>query len=561
MHAGARIGVAAVTVAMFAGGGYAAYALVSDGGKEPARTASGGAAKPTGQSVVAEPPSAEAAAAGAKAFLAAWAKGDFEEAGRLTDRPDAAVAALTAFRTALTPTALTLTPTGAAPVVAPVGPSPSPSIAVAAPRGVPVAFLAEVGLPGAVRVWQYESAVAMVKTGDGGVVVHWDPTVVHPRLGPGMALAIRPVSSSAPSQVVDRKGRPVAEFPSVAAVLSQIEFADDGAQPTDGTGVVVTGASGGSGRPESLFTITASKDAAKKQLTLDADLQRVAEAVVKEQAGPASVVAVEPSTGHVLAFANNPTVGQNRAFGGATAPGSTMKVVTAAALLETGLTPDSPVPCPKNTNAGGRLVPNDFLDARPGYTFKDDFAQSCNTAFIEAAQARLKAGSLPAVAKDVFGLGLVWKTGLSAFDTDIPVETNAEQIALAYVGQGRIRTNALAMASVSATVQSGTFRQPVLVPGKAQPRAARTLSATVLNQLRSMMQRTAQSGTAAKALGSIPGAAAKTGTAEVGGQNPNSWITAYRGDLAVAVEVQAGGHGADAAAPAAAKLLQLGNNH
>ncbi|MER5862052.1 penicillin-binding transpeptidase domain-containing protein [Kitasatospora sp. NPDC002040] len=546
MRKSVMTGVGVITAVVFTGGGFAAYNLWNGvtGGTRAAAAQPSTVATPAAKASAIKAPSAEAAAAGAKAFLAAWAKGDFEEAGRLTDRPEAAVAALTAFRTALTPTALTLTPTAERPQA-----------------GAPMTFRAEVGLPGAVRVWRYESAVAMVKTGDGGVVVHWDPTVVHPRLGAGKALAIRPVSSSVPSQVVDRKGRPVGAFPSIAAVLDQIEFADDGAQPAgDGTGVVVVGSAGGSGGSEPLFTISASKGA-KRQLTLDADLQRVAEAVVKEQSGPASVVAVEPSTGHVLAFANNPAVGQNRAFGGATAPGSTMKVVTAAALLETGLTPDSPVPCPKNTNAGGRLVPNDFTDARLGYTFKDDFAQSCNTAFIEAAQLRLKAGSLPAVAKDVFGLGLVWKTGLSAFDTDIPVETNPEQIALAYVGQGRIRTNALAMASVSATVQSGTFRQPVLVPGKAQPMAARTLSATVLNQLRSMMQRTAQSGTAAKALGSISGAAAKTGTAEVGGQNPNSWITAYRGDLAVAVEVQAGGHGADAAAPAAAKLLQLGNSH
>ena len=53
-----------------------------------------------------------------------------------------------------------------------------------------------------------------------------------------------------------------------------------------------------------------------------------------------------------------------------------------------------------------------------------------------------------------------------------------------------------------------------------------------------MMRRTVQSGTASGALGGIPGAAAEAGTAEVNGQSLNSWITAYAGDLAVAVEVQ-----------------------
>ncbi|GAA3009070.1 hypothetical protein GCM10020229_20940 [Kitasatospora albolonga] len=237
-----------------------------------------------------------------------------------------------------------------------------------------------------------------------------------------------------------------------------------------------------------------------------------------------------------------------------------MKVVTAAALLESGLTPDTPLACPKNTDAGGRLVPNDFPDARLGYTFKDDFAQSCNTAFIEAGRTRLSAGSLPAIAKEVFGLGQVWRTGLSNFDTKIPAETNAEQIAMAYIGQGRIQTNALAMASVSATVQSGVFRQPILVPGLPQSKAARRLDGTVLGQLQSMMRRAVQSGTAAEALGGIPGAAGKTGTAEVSGRTANSWFTGYRGNLAVAAEVEGAGHGSDAAAPAVGKLLQLGNN-
>lgn len=238
-----------------------------------------------------------------------------------------------------------------------------------------------------------------------------------------------------------------------------------------------------------------------------------------------------------------------------------MKIITAAALLEAGLTPTSPLPCPPTTNLpGGRAVANDFDDARPGNTFKDDFAQSCNTAFLDAANAKLRTGTLPAIAKDVFGLGPVWQTGLSSFDTKVPVETNAEQTAMAYIGQGRVQTNALAMASVSATVQNGTFRQPIIVPGLLQPPATRSLTTTVRSQLQSMMQHTAQSGTAQRAMAGIPGAAGKTGTAEVNQSTPNSWFTGYRGNLAVAVEVEAAGHGSAAAAPAAAELLRIGNN-
>ncbi|GAA1178532.1 hypothetical protein F4556_007289 [Kitasatospora gansuensis] len=543
MQNGAKIGIAAVTAAMFAGGGYAAYALVSDvaGGSAPK-----GPKAEKVLAVVAEAPSAEVAAQGASAFLAAWAKGDYEEAGRHTDKPEAAIVALTKFRDTLKPTLVGLTPGGPA------------ASGTSAGTAVPLSFHAKVELTGAASAWQYDGTVAMVKLNDGRAVVHWEPSVVHPKLDGTKVLAVQPISA-APSQVVDRKGRPLTEFPSVQAVLGQIRFESEGTPGSGGTGVVVT-QPGGSGAAERLFVITEPKGGTQQKLTLDADLQRAAEAAVKEQSGAASIVAIEPSTGQVLALANNPTQGQNRAFGGATAPGSTMKVLTAAALLEAGMTPDTPLACPKTTNVAGRAVPNDFPDERLGNTLKDDFAQSCNTAFLDAGQARLKAGTLPTLAKEVFGLGLVWQTGLSAFDTKVPLESDPAQTAMAYIGQGRIQTNALAMASVAATVQSGTFRQPILVPGLAQPKAARSLNGTVLGQLQSMMRRTVQSGTAQGAMGGIPGAGAKTGTAEVNGQTAaNSWVTAYAGDLAVAAEVQNGGHGAAAAAPAAARLLKLGN--
>ncbi|MFI5533747.1 penicillin-binding transpeptidase domain-containing protein [Kitasatospora sp. NPDC051853] len=542
----AGVGFAVAGAVVCGAGGYAAYALV--GGPTP-----GG---PKATAVVTGPPTAGEAAKGAEAFLKAWADGDYEEAGRLTDRPESAVVALTRFRTELKPTAVSLALGGTAPASSSA--SPAPSASPSAATEVPLAFRAEVRLPDAAQPWRYDGAFTMVRGRDGRVVVRWSPDVVHPRLTGARDLMVRPITAS-PSQVVDRKGRPVGEFPSVKAVLGQIRFEGTEDPGSAGRGVVAV-QQGSPSAAEQLFTITEPKDAAKRRLTLDADLQRAAEAAVAARTTPASIVAVEPSTGHVLAFANNPARGQNRAFGATLAPGSTMKVVTAAALLEGGLTPDSPLPCPATTTVSGRTVPNDFPDARPGYTLKDDFAQSCNTAFLDAGGTRLKGAAMPGLAREVFGLGLVWQTGIDTFDTSVPVESNPAEAAMALIGQGRIQTNALAMASVSATVQSGTFRQPVLIPGLPQQKAARTLGARPLNDLRAMMRRTAESGTASGALRGIAGAAGKTGTAEVNGQpKPNSWFTGYRGDLAVAAEVQAGGHGSDAAAPAAASLLRIGN--
>lgn len=283
MHNGARFGVAAVTVGMFAAGGYAAYALVGDFTKDPAPVT------PKVVTVVAEAPSPEVAAQGAKAFLAAWAEGNYEEAGRHTDKPEAAIIALTAFRTALNPTAVSLTPGGPATSTSASG-SPTPT-------GVPLTFRAKVDLAGATAPWQYDGTVAMVKMSDGRAVVHWDPSVVHPRLTTtAKTLAVQPITTP-PSQVVDRKGRPLAEFPSLTALLGQVKFdSQEAPPPGDGTGIVVT-QRGGTAKPEPLFTITEPKPGPQQPLTLDANLQRVAEAVARKQPGPASVVAIEPAPG------------------------------------------------------------------------------------------------------------------------------------------------------------------------------------------------------------------------------------------------------------------------
>jgi hypothetical protein len=113
-------------------------------------------------------------------------------------------------------------------------------------------------------------------------------------------------------------------------------------------------------------------------------------------------------------------------------------------------------------------------------------------------------------------------------------------------------------------VKSGTFHQPYLVSPSVDHRtlatASRTMSASTLSQLRELMSYTAAYGTAAEAMSGLgPDYGAKTGSAEVDGQSkPNGWFTAYRGDLAAAGVVQAGGHGGDTAGPIVAALLRTG---
>jgi cell division protein FtsI/penicillin-binding protein 2 len=149
------------------------------------------------------------------------------------------------------------------------------------------------------------------------------------------------------------------------------------------------------------------------------------------------------------------------------------------------------------------------------------------------------------------------------FDGSVPVQS-AAQMAASLIGQGGVRMNPLNMASVAATVTSGTFHQPYLVAPSVDHRklatASRTMSAKTLAQLRELMRYTAAYGTAAEAMSGLgPDYGAKTGSAEVDNQEkPNGWFTAYRGDLAGAGVVQAGGHGGDTAGPIVAALLGLG---
>ncbi len=81
-------------------------------------------------------------------------------------------------------------------------------------------------------------------------------------------------------------------------------------------------------------------------------------------------------------MANTPAGGFNRAFLGTYAPGSTMKVITSAALLnkET-VAPDDVVDCPKYLTVGKQFHNVETSEIR-GATFREDFIHSCNTAFV-----------------------------------------------------------------------------------------------------------------------------------------------------------------------------------
>ena len=583
MRSGAKIGIiTGVSIVVLAGGGYGAYSLM--GGSD-----SGSGGKP--RTVVADPPSADQAASGAKDFLASWASGDIAKAASLTDDPTAATTALTAFKTQVKPSALTLTPAGPATPQAfasatgtptpakPTGAaSATPSAtgtpgagdspsATPGPTGVLMGFKARAEFEGTSRVWDYNGFLSVVKMSDNTPAVHWAPSVIHPHLSGNETIATQQVFAP-PSTVVDRNGKALQGASLTPALMASLQENARKLLPPDpnkdqdaGSAVVITDPSGKTAS-DKLFTIVEPKPGKPFKVTIDNTLQAAAEKAMTDLGGKqGSIVAIEPSTGQVLAFANAPATGQNRAFTGLLAPGSTMKIVTSTALLEAGLNPDTPVACPEKSS-NPVAIPNDFPGAFPDYTLQKDFMVSCNTAFINQGLTSLKPETLAGTAKDVYGIGLEWKTGLPNADGKIPATPGSkDEQAMNYIGQGKVQMNPLAIASVTATVQSGSFKQPVLVAGLPQQQAARQISPDVAAKLRAMMNATAVGGTASQVMtGITDNAGAKTGSAEVqGASTTNSWFTAFRGNLAVAAEVQGGGHGVDAAGPAVASLLKAGH--
>jgi transpeptidase family protein/MecA-like transpeptidase family protein/penicillin-binding protein len=295
--------------------------------------------------------------------------------------------------------------------------------------------------------------------------------------------------------------------------------------------------------------------------SLDMRVQQAASNALRGQTKPTSLVAMRPSTGQILAVSMIPG-GFDRAMQGIYPPGSTFKVVTAYALLQNGLTPDSRVDCPKTANVGGQMIHNAEGEVLGSITFAEALAQSCNTAFALQTQKLLSPAKLASAAA-TFGFNQKIDPGLGANTGTFPIPTSTPELATAGFGQARDLANPLNMAGVAAGVADGTWRPPTLVtdPQIPQNAEASELDPGARSRLAAMMQAVVTSGTA-KSAGLPSGTAGKTGTAEYGSARKgkklptHAWFIGFRGDVAFAVVVEGGGFGAKAAVPIAARFLK-----
>jgi cell division protein FtsI/penicillin-binding protein 2 len=291
--------------------------------------------------------------------------------------------------------------------------------------------------------------------------------------------------------------------------------------------------------------------------TVDRRVQAAAEKAVAGASRNAVVVALKPSTGEVLAVADR--LGARGAFLNKYPPGSSFKVVTAAALLGDGMGADAGADCPATVVTAQRTISNHDGESLGRTSLRDAFAQSCNTTFARLAVERLKADKLAAAARE-FGFGQPVTPGVSAERGSFPDPGSGAELAEAAIGQGRVEASPLMMAMVAAAVEDGTWRSPRMVDadlirGTGDPiRPAHDIADAA--DLRSMMRAVVTRGTAAGA-GLPSGTAGKTGTAEFGaGGQAHAWFIGFRDDLAFSVFVEAGGSGPKVAAPLAAAFLR-----
>jgi cell division protein FtsI/penicillin-binding protein 2 len=299
--------------------------------------------------------------------------------------------------------------------------------------------------------------------------------------------------------------------------------------------------------------------------TIEPRVQRAAEAALTASTRPnVAMVAVQPSTGHVLAIVSDPLSTYDTALQGAYPPGSTFKVLTSTALFTKGLTPSSPASCPSTISIDGESFHN-AGDEAPTPTVTQAFIESCNTAFIGLATAHLSADDFPAAAK-LYGINSSPHLGLPAFYANVRAPHSRTQLAADAIGQGDITFSTLGMATVAAAIDTGVARAPTLVQGTGAGADAHAttsrLPAAIIDGLRPMMLGVVQSGTAA-GTGLPAGTYAKTGTAEYG-TGPEAdlkidgWLMGYNNNIAFAIVTQntGGADGGPIDGPLIARFLQ-----
>jgi cell division protein FtsI/penicillin-binding protein 2 len=299
------------------------------------------------------------------------------------------------------------------------------------------------------------------------------------------------------------------------------------------------------------------------RLTLDLRLQQAAERLLSGVGPSSALVAIRPSTGDILVAANGPgTDGLNIATFGQFAPGSTFKSVSSLALLREGLNPSTTVPCTNRIVVDGKAFENydDYPSGGLGrIPFRTAVANSCNTAFI--SQAGKLGDDALADAASSLGMGVDHDLGFPAYFGSVEPPASETEAAADMIGQGKILASPMVMATVIASIQSGSTVLPRMVKDvEVDQTDVPELTGKEAAQLRTLLRGVVTSGSGSL-LADVPGppVIAKTGTAEFerdGRLRTHAWMIGAQGDLAAAVFVEEGSSGSGTAGPILESFLR-----
>lgn len=285
-------------------------------------------------------------------------------------------------------------------------------------------------------------------------------------------------------------------------------------------------------------------------LSVDRRIQNAAQRAVDGRREQTMMVVLEPSTGGILAVAQNAAADRDGPVAtiGQYPPGSVFKTVTAAAAMGEGIaTPDTVVSCPSAVTIGERMIPNYNGFSVGDVPMTTAYARSCNTSFARLASELPDSALTDSAA--AFGIGPDYTVaGLPTFSGSVPATDDRTQRTEDGIGQGRVVVSPFGMALLAAAVASGAAPTPYLIAGRETvvdgPRPA--LAPEVVRGLRAMMRQVVVAGTAERIAdqGEVFG---KTGEAEVEGGS-HSWFVGFRGDIAFATLLVRGGSSDNAVA-------------
>lgn len=356
---------------------------------------------------------------------------------------------------------------------------------------------------------------------------------------------------------------PVTGFVSQAYGANQLESIEDG---------ILTGNDDRLFFRNTLDMITGkAKEGGNVVTTLNSAAQKAAYDGLAKR-GKGAVVAIEPSTGKILALASYPSYDPGTIAGGSDSdteawkklqkknnpddpmlnralrevypPGSTFKVLTAAAALENGLydgadvKTDSPLPwvMPGTTTP----LKNEGTIPCKNATLRVALQYSCNTVFGKVGydlgnEKMLEEAKKFGITEEQF---IPVRTSASVFSEGM----NDSQVALSSIGQYNTATTPLQMAMVaSAVANDGTLMKPYMVDELQAPNLdaiektdpeeySRPLSAKNAQILQSMMETVVKDGTGKAAQIDDVTVGGKTGTAQHGennSKNPYAWFISY----------------------------------